>query len=73
MKAAKISKSARLQNVWWVLQDGGWWSTMDIIQLANVCAVNSCISELRANGKQIICQRRGDVWYYRRAKRGERA
>ena len=37
---------------------------MQIIQRANVCAVNSIISELRANGFDINCQRQGDVWYY---------
>jgi hypothetical protein len=37
---------------------------MDIIRNANVCAVNSIISELRQNGINISCQRRGSNWYY---------
>jgi hypothetical protein len=65
MNAAKLSKSVRLQRVHDVLKDRREHSTMEIIQVANVCAVNSIIAELRANGKNITCQRRGDVWFYR--------
>ncbi len=37
-------------------------------QKAGVCAVNSIISELRANGYSIDCQRRADKWFYRMNK-----
>ena len=66
MHAARLDKSERLQRVAKLLKRGGWHSTMDIIQRAQVCAVNSIVAELRANGWQIECQRTGDVWRYRR-------
>jgi hypothetical protein len=69
MNAAALAKSERLQRVYNLLRDRREHSTMEIIQVANVCAVNSIISELRANGKTIRCQRRGDVWYYRLTSR----
>jgi hypothetical protein len=49
-----------------VLSDGREHSTLEIIQSAQVCAVNSIVAELRANGCDIRCQRRGDTWFYRR-------
>lgn len=64
MNAAKIDKSKRLQRVDDLLSTGKRFSTMEIIQYAKVAAVNSIISELRANGRQIKCERKGDVWYY---------
>lgn len=36
-----------------VLADGRAHSTRDLIRRAEVCAVNSCIAELRANGAAI--------------------
>ena len=39
-------------------------TTRDLIRKANVCAVNSCIAELRANGIQIECERKKDRWFY---------
>jgi hypothetical protein len=47
-----------------LLEVGGEFSTLDIIRHANVCAVNSIISELRQNGINIACQRKGPYWYY---------
>lgn len=66
MNAARVEKSERLQRVDALLADGAHHSTLDIIQRAGVCAVNSIISELRANGRAISCQRFGDVWLYKR-------
>lgn len=65
MRAAKLATSSRLQRVADALGDGRWHSTRDLIRAAHVCAVNSCIAELRANGVDIECRRRGDVWRYR--------
>jgi hypothetical protein len=65
MKYANIEKSDRLQRVAEVLAQGGEFSTLDIIKKANVCAVNSIISELRLNGYEINCERRGEKWFYR--------
>ena len=64
MNAASIDKSKRLQRVDDLLSTGKRFSTMEIIRYAKVAAVNSIISELRANGRQITCERKGDVWYY---------
>lgn len=66
MKAAKLEKSERLQLVLSLLEDGRWHSTLDIVIGAGVCAVNSCVAELRANGLRIACRRVGrDRFEYR--------
>lgn len=69
MKAAKLESSARLQRVLDYLSDGREHTTLDIVVGASVCAVNSCIAELRANGFDIACRREGDVWLYRLIER----
>lgn len=68
MNAAQIDKSDRLQKVAKLLGRGGEYTTMEIIQKAGVCAVNSIISELRQNGYDISCERRADKWFYRMKK-----
>jgi predicted transcriptional regulator len=68
MNAANLTKSDRLQRVFKLLSGGGEFTTLEIIQKAGVCAVNSIISELRQNGYQIDCQRRNDKWFYRMNK-----
>lgn len=68
MNAASIEKSARLGRVLDLLSQGGEFTTLDIIKQANVCAVNSIIAEIRQNGYDINCQRRGDKWFYRLEK-----
>lgn len=65
MHAANIEKSDRLARVADLLAQGGEYSTLDIIKQANVCAVNSIISELRQNGYEIHCERRGERWFYK--------
>ena len=67
MHAAQLSNSERLQRVLDFLRDKQPHSTLEIVRKAKVCAVNSIIAELRANGFDINCQRRGDRWYYRMA------
>ena len=64
MRAAKLTQSDRLQRVLSVLMDYRRHTTRDIIKKAHVCAVNSIISELRANGVRIICERKGNKWFY---------
>ncbi len=59
MNAARLDRSPRLQRVLVLLGDGRWHSTLDIIIGAGVCAVNSCVSELRVNGIPIACRRVG--------------
>lgn len=67
MHAAKLDRSARLQRVLDVLRTGVEYSTRDLVMAAQVCAVNSIIAELRANGYVIHCrQKPGErVWLYR--------
>jgi hypothetical protein len=64
MKAAQLNRSKRLQRVRNLLLDGIKHSTQDIVWGAHVMAVSACVSELRANGCQIECERVGDRWYY---------
>jgi hypothetical protein len=64
MHYAKLEKSKRLQCVLAALKRRKRLSTMQIIERANVCAVNSIISEIRRNGYVITCKRDGGVWYY---------
>ncbi len=70
MHAARLDRSARLQRVHELLADGREYSTLDIVRFAEVCAVNSIVSELRHGGAAIECRqsvtRRGKrVWLYR--------
>ena len=60
MNHASLAKSDRLQRALRALQSrsGQWVSTRWIIRAANVCAVNSVISELRENGCEIECEPR---------------
>ncbi len=55
MHFARIETSERLQKVLAVLKDYRPRTTREIIHEADVCAVNSIISEIRANGFQIRC------------------
>lgn len=65
MRYARLTSSKRLQRVLSVLSDCEEHSTMDLISRAHVCAVNSIVSELRANGIAVACRRDRGVWYYR--------
>jgi len=65
MNAARIATSPRLQRVDQFLSDGLWHSTREIIQGAQVCAVNSCIAELRQNDRHIVGHWKSKVFYYR--------
>ena len=58
LHAARLDRSPRLQRTLAALRDGEWHSTRDILRDAHICAVNSCIAELRANGYVITCQQR---------------
>lgn len=66
MHAATLENSDRLRRVSRLLSDGREYTTLDIMLKGKVCAVNSIISELRRNGQDIRCVRRGNTWYYRR-------
>lgn len=56
MRAARLERSPRLQRVHALLSDGIERSTSEIITGAHVCAVNSCVAELRDNGFEIDCR-----------------
>ena len=76
MNAAKVSGSKRLQRVQRLLAKGGWHSTRDIVSEAQVCAVNSCVAELRDGGAEIECKIFTDHtgerrFYYRMTKTAE--
>ena len=58
MHAAKLLTSPRLQRILNLLSDGEEHSTREIVHKCNVCAVNSAVSELRANGLNIACEQR---------------
>ena len=70
MNNATLESSPRLQRVLAVLRAAAReLSTRDILIEAEVCAVNSCVAELRENGYDIACRqvvidgRR--LWLYR--------
>lgn len=71
MHAARLDHSPRLQRVHDLLKDGIERSTLDILRAAHVCAVHSCVAELRANGFYIECRQVRDrltgerTWLYR--------
>lgn len=66
MNAANLKRSKRLQRVDKLLSDRKPHSTLEIVMGAQVMAVSAAISELRQAGRNIVCQRKGDIWYYRR-------
>ena len=77
MHAASLDRSPRLQRVHALLSDGVERSTLEIIAKAKVCAVNSCVAELRANGCRIACRQEvaagKRTWLYRMILPGKEA
>ena len=65
MHAARIESSPRLRRVLAVLEDGRWHTTREIAREADVCAVNSCIAELRENGLDVECRQERRIFHYR--------
>ena len=76
MHAATLKRSPRLQRVHALMADGRWRSTREIMAEAHVCAVNSCVSELRANGVRIECRQQnaagGRLFFYRLVMKEEK-
>jgi hypothetical protein len=65
MHSAKLENSDRLQRVHRCLMSGPK-TTLELVQQAGVCAVNSIVDELRDNGIAIECKRTGkNIWQYR--------
>ena len=70
MHAARLATSPRLQAVRAALSDGAEHSTLDLVHETGVLAINSTVSELRANGFVIHCRQGkapggGRIWLYR--------
>ena len=63
IRYAKIEDSPRLQRVYQLLSDGHWHGTREIMLTAAVCAVNTVIAELRANGYDIVTRCKGQGRY----------
>jgi len=64
MHHANLNNSDRLKRVLKFLKDKQPHTTRDIIKKAHVCSVSSIVSELRSNGFNIGCNRKGQRWYY---------
>lgn len=66
MHAAKLETSDRLQRVMGVLRAVGTQgvTSWTLMQVAQVVAPATCVSELRRQGHQINCKREGDHWRY---------
>lgn len=56
MHASRLD-SPRLKKVADLLRTRQKFSTRDIVRMLDVCAVNSIVSELRARGMEIACER----------------
>ena len=65
MNFARLNTSKRLQRVYNLLLDHEQHTTRDIQRRADICAVNSVVCELRENGKEISCVRKGLYFRYR--------
>lgn len=65
MHSARLDHSPRLQRVLELLSSGAEYSTRGIMIGADVCAVNSCIAELRDNGYAIATRQENRNWFYR--------
>jgi hypothetical protein len=66
-KIHAAKKSPRLKRVLACLRrwkNYGGVTTRQLIKWAGVCAVNSCVSELRAHGHKIKCNRIEGSWFY---------
>lgn len=69
---ADIKNSPRLQRLLQCLEaqpkeTGGWITTRSIIQQADICAVNSAVTELRCNGYTVDARKSKveNAWEYR--------
>ena len=59
MNYGRLQSSPRLRRALKALYEAkGELSTLEWAQAAQICAVNSVAAELRANGAEILCERR---------------
>lgn len=76
MHYGRLHSSPRLQRALRALQKAkGEISTMELARRARICAVNSVVAELRANGADIKCRTAHDGkqrrWFYTLVKSPE--
>ena len=71
IRAAHIETSPRLQRLMRYLKtQADWVSTWELVHNVNLCAVNTAISELRANNIDVECRKvRNGVYQYRLAEK----
>jgi hypothetical protein len=67
IRAAKLSSSKRMQDVFWLLADGHLHSTKEISRYCDRYAINSIVAELRAKPNELSLPkakcRDGAYWY----------
>lgn len=72
--AAKLERSPRLQRTLAALRAHPYGlTTRDVMLEADVCAVSSCVDELRENGYDIDCIQEGRIFRYVLRERQENA
>ena len=54
--AARLETSERLQRVLALLEQGGRYTTREIVMMAHVMAASTAVAELRANGIDVQCR-----------------
>jgi hypothetical protein len=66
LHAAKLARSERLQSLlaYLTMQGEHGATTRDIVMNANVMAVSTAVSELRANGHSVFCLREDGHFRY---------
>ena len=62
--SADASKSEQLQLILMTLREYGPSTTLTLSRMSGSMAVSTRISELRANGYEIKCERKAGKWWY---------
>lgn len=65
MRHANLETSERLQRTLKALQAHAELSTLELSRAAGIVAVSAAVSELRANGIDVLSRVENKVWYYR--------
>lgn len=65
MRHARLETSDRLQRTLAALQAAEELSTLELSQQARIIAVSAAVSELRANGIEVLSRVENKIWYYR--------
>ena len=62
--AADPDRSEQLQMILFTLKEYGTSTTLTLSRMSNSVAVSTRISELRARGYDITCERKGQKYFY---------